>query len=188
MRLCSNVPAQCIIQTALGGYQSSNEMIAPGGRIYQQREFITNRLNSIPGISTVKPKAAFYIFPKIDIKKFSIYNDEKFVLDFLTQQHVLLVHGGGFNWKQPDHFRIVYLPRMEELKIAMDYQGAVENFILAMEKCSDNESIIWIIVEICAIYKQIGLRELAKEVLNGYYVEYRNLMAYETLEQIKSNL
>lgn len=120
MRLCSNVPAQCIIQTALGGYQSSDELLLPGGRLYDQREFITNRLNSIPGISAVKPKAAFYIFPKIDIKKFNIHNDEKFVLDFLKEQHVLLVHGGGFNWKQPDHFRIVYLPRMEELKSAMN--------------------------------------------------------------------
>jgi alanine-synthesizing transaminase len=120
MRLCSNVPAQSIIQTALGGYQSADELLLPGGRLYEQRKFITDRLNSIPGISTVKPKAAFYIFPKIDIKKFNIYNDEKFVLDFLKEQHVLLVHGGGFNWQQPDHFRIVYLPRIEELKTAMN--------------------------------------------------------------------
>jgi len=120
MRLCSNVPAQYIIQTALGGYQSSDELLLPGGRIYEQREFITERLNSIPGISVVKPKAAFYIFPKIDIKKYRIHNDEKFVLDFLKEQHVLMVNGGGFNWKQPDHFRIVYLPRVDELKVAMD--------------------------------------------------------------------
>lgn len=120
MRLCSNVPAQQIIQTALGGYQSADELILPGGRIYEQREYITNRLNSIPGISVVKPKAAFYIFPKIDTKMYNIFNDEKFVLDFLKEQNVLMVHGGGFNWKQPDHFRIVYLPRVEELKTAMD--------------------------------------------------------------------
>lgn len=120
MRLCSNVPAQHIVQTALGGYQSADELLLPGGRIYEQREFITDRLNSIPGISAVKPKAAFYIFPKIDVKKFNIQNDEKFVLDFLREQHVLVVHGGGFNWHQPDHFRIVFLPRLEELKIAMD--------------------------------------------------------------------
>lgn len=120
MRLCSNVPAQQIIQTALGGYQSSDELLSPGGRIYEQREYITERLNSIPGISAVKPKAAFYIFPKIDIKKYNIFDDEKFVLDFLKKQHILMVHGGGFNWKDPDHFRIVYLPRVEELKIAMD--------------------------------------------------------------------
>ncbi len=120
MRLCSNVPAQQIVQTALGGYQSSEELICPGGRIYEQREYITNRLNSIPGISVVKPKAAFYIFPKIDTKMYQIFDDEKFVLDFLKQQHVLMVHGGGFNWKDPDHFRIVYLPRNEEMKEAMD--------------------------------------------------------------------
>ncbi len=120
MRLCSNVPAQQIVQTALGGYQSSDELLLPGGRIYEQREYITERLNSIPGISAVKPKAAFYIFPKIDVKKYKILDDEKFVLDFLKQQHILMVHGGGFNWKEPDHFRIVYLPRVEELKIAMD--------------------------------------------------------------------
>lgn len=120
MRLCSNVPAQSIIQTALGGHQSADELLLPGGRIYEQREYITNRLNSIPGITAVKPKAAFYIFPKIDINKFKIHSDEKFVLDFLKEQHVLMVHGGGFNWGQPDHFRIVYLPRVDELKTAMD--------------------------------------------------------------------
>jgi alanine-synthesizing transaminase len=120
MRLCSNVPAQQIIQTALGGYQSSDELLLPGGRIYEQREYIMNRLNNIPGITAVKPKAAFYIFPKIDTKRYKIFDDEKFVLDFLKEQHVLMVHGGGFNWKEPDHFRIVYLPRVEELKVAMD--------------------------------------------------------------------
>ena len=120
MRLCSNVPAQQIIQTALGGYQSSDELLLPGGRIYEQREYIMERLNNIPGITAVKPKAAFYIFPKIDTKRYKIFDDEKFVLDFLKEQHVLMVHGGGFNWKEPDHFRIVYLPRVEELKIAMD--------------------------------------------------------------------
>lgn len=120
MRLCSNVPAQQIVQTALGGYQSADELLLPGGRIYEQREYITDRLNSIPGISVVKPKAAFYIFPKIDAKKYHILDDEKFVLDFLREQNVLMVHGGGFNWKDPDHFRIVYLPRVEELKVAMD--------------------------------------------------------------------
>jgi alanine-synthesizing transaminase len=120
MRLCSNVPAQQIIQTALGGYQSSDELLLPGGRIYEQREYIMKRLNNIPGITAVKPKAAFYIFPKIDTKRYNIFDDEKFVLDFLKEQHVLMVHGGGFNWKEPDHFRIVYLPRVEELKVAMD--------------------------------------------------------------------
>ncbi len=118
MRLCSNVPGQSIIQTALGGYQSVNEYIVPGGRIYQQREFIYEAINNIPGLSAVKPKAAFYIFPKIDVKKFKITDDTKFALDFLKQQRVLLVPGSGFNWKQPDHFRLVYLPRIEVLSEA----------------------------------------------------------------------
>ena len=118
MRLCSNVPAQSIVQTALGGYQSVKNYIVPGGRIYEQREFIYKALNDIPGITAVKPKAAFYIFPKIDTKKFNIINDEKFALDLLKEKKILIVHGGGFNWKQPDHFRIVYLPRIEILKEA----------------------------------------------------------------------
>ena len=118
MRLCSNVPAQSIVQTALGGYQSVKNYIVPGGRIYEQREFIYKALNDIPGITAVKPKAAFYIFPKIDTKKFNIVNDEKFALDLLKEKKILIVHGGGFNWKQPDHFRIVYLPRIEILKEA----------------------------------------------------------------------
>lgn len=116
MRLCSNVLSQQIIQTALGGYQSVDELLLPGGRIYEQREFIYNAINDIPGLSAVKPKAAFYIFPKIDIARFDIKNDEQFVLDFLHEHHILLVHGGGFNWPQPDHFRLVYLPKMEDLK------------------------------------------------------------------------
>lgn len=120
MRLCSNVPAQSIVQTALGGYQSVNNYIVPGGRIYDQREFIYKALNDIPGISAVKPKAAFYIFPKIDVKKFNIVNDEKFALDLLKEKKILLIHGGGFNWKEPDHFRVVYLPRVEDLKLATD--------------------------------------------------------------------
>ena len=120
MRLCSNVPAQSIVQTALGGYQSSDELQLPGGRIYEQREFIYKALNRIPGISAVKPKAAFYIFPKIDTSMYNIHNDEQFVLDFLRQEKVLLVHGGGFNWPEPDHFRVVYLPRVGELEEAME--------------------------------------------------------------------
>lgn len=116
MRLCSNVLSQQIIQTALGGYQSADELLLPGGRIYEQREFIWKALNDIPGITAVKPKAAFYIFPKIDIKKFNIKNDEQFVLDFLHKYHILMVHGGGFNWTEPDHFRVVYLPKVEDLK------------------------------------------------------------------------
>ena len=118
MRLCSNVPGQSIIQTALGGYQSVNEYTVPGGRIYEQREFICKALNDIPGISAVRPKAAFYIFPKIDTKKFNITSDTQFALDFLKEKRVLIIPGSGFNWKQPDHFRVVYLPRIADLKNA----------------------------------------------------------------------
>ncbi len=123
MRLCSNVPAQSIVQTALGGYQSVTNYIIPGGRVYEQRDYIYKALNDIPGLSAVKPKAAFYIFPKLDVKKFNILNDEKFALDLLRDKKILIIHGGGFNWKQPDHFRVVYLPRMEVLKDAVEKMG-----------------------------------------------------------------
>ncbi len=119
MRLCSNVPAQSIVQTALGGYQSVDELLLPGGRIYEQREYIYNALSSIPGVSVVKPKAAFYIFPKLDIEKFNITDDEQFALDFLKSKKILVTCGTGFNWHMPDHFRIVYLPNMETLKTSM---------------------------------------------------------------------
>ncbi|GFH40380.1 aminotransferase class I/II-fold pyridoxal phosphate-dependent enzyme [Lactococcus insecticola] len=115
MRLCSNVLAQHVVQTSLGGTQSVDELLLPGGRIYEQREFIYKAMNEIPGISAVKPKAAFYIFPKIDTTMYNIHDDEQFVLDFLKQEKVMLVHGRGFNWKDPDHFRIVYMPRVDEL-------------------------------------------------------------------------
>ena len=120
MRLCSNVQGQSIIQTALWGYQSVNEYTVPGGRIYDQREMICDALNSIPGISVKKPKAAFYVFPKIDTAKFNITDDNRFALDFLKEQHVLIVPGCGFHWPQPDHFRIVYLPRIPVLQEATD--------------------------------------------------------------------
>ena len=120
MRLCSNVPAQSIVQTALGGYQSVTEYIKPGGRVYEQRECIYNALRDIPGISVVKPHAAFYIFPKIDTEKFNITDDEQFALDFLHEKQVLLVPGKGFNWMQPDHFRVVYLPNIRQLERASE--------------------------------------------------------------------
>ena len=123
MRLCSNVPAQAIVQTALGGHQSVRNYIVPGGRVYEQREFVYKALNDIPGISVVKPKAAFYVFPKIDVKKFNITDDEKFALDLLRDKKILIIHGGGFNWGQPDHFRVVYLPRVEVLSEAMTKLG-----------------------------------------------------------------
>ena len=125
MRLCSNVPAQSIVQTSLWGYQSVTDYIVPGGRIYEQREYIYKALNDIPGISAVKPKAAFYIFPKIDVKKFNITDDEKFALDLLRDKKILLINGRGFNWKQPDHFRVVYLPRIEVLEDAV---GKISDF------------------------------------------------------------
>lgn len=120
MRLCANVPAQSIVQTALGGVQSVDELLLPGGRIYEQREFVYNALCEIDGISVVKPKAAFYIFPKLDTKKFNLHDDEKLVLDFLKAKKVLLMHGKGFNYPTPDHLRIVYLPRRRILGEAMD--------------------------------------------------------------------
>lgn len=120
MRLCSNVPAQFAIQTALGGYQSLTELLIPGGRLRRQRDCIFEMLNAIPGVSCTKPKGAFYVFPKIDIKKFNIKDDRQFVLDFLVQKKVLLVQGTGFNWPDPDHFRIVFLPSVHELTSAVN--------------------------------------------------------------------
>lgn len=115
MRLCSNVLAQQVVQTSLGGRQSVDDLLLPGGRIFEQRNFIYKAINDIPGLSAVKPQAGLYIFPKIDRQMYRIDDDEQFVLDLLKQEKVMLVHGRGFNWKDPDHFRIVYLPRVEEL-------------------------------------------------------------------------
>ncbi len=120
MRLCSNVPSQFIVKAALKDFDKPNSLLLPNGRIYEQREYIYNALNSIDGLSAVKPKAAFYIFPKIDSAKFNIVDDEKFVLDFLREKKILLVHGGGFHWEEPNHFRIVYLPKLEDLKTAAE--------------------------------------------------------------------
>ena len=120
MRLCSNVPAQSIVQTALGGHQSVKSYVAPGGRVCEQRNYVYEALNAIDGITAVKPKAAFYIFPKMDVKKFNIRDDEQFALDLLHQKGILITRGGGFNWPEPDHFRIVYLPRMGVLREAME--------------------------------------------------------------------
>lgn len=120
MRLCSNVPAQSLIPSALECLDEAKKMLLPGGRIYEQREYIYNAIKEIPGVSVVKPKAAFYMFPHLDIKKFSITDDEKFVYDFLREKKILLTHGGGFHWSDPDHFRIVYLPCIDELKIAVE--------------------------------------------------------------------
>lgn len=126
MRLCSNVPAQSLIPTALANLEDASEMVAPGGRIYEQREYIYNAIQDIPGLSAYKPKAAFYIFPKLDIKKFNITNDEQFSLDLLKEKKILITHGGGFHWETPDHFRIVYLPCIDDLKNSMD---AMKDFL-----------------------------------------------------------
>ena len=123
MRLCANMPSQFGIQTALGGYQSVKELLLPGGRLKEQRDTAVNMINSIPGLSTVIPKGALYCFPKVDVKRFNITDDEKFMLDLLRDQHLLLVHGTGFNWKEPDHFRIVFLPDKDTLADAMHRIG-----------------------------------------------------------------
>ena len=123
MRLCSNVPAQSIVQTALWGHQSVRNYVVPGGRVCEQRDYVYKALNDIPGITAVKPRAAFYIFPKIDVKKFNITNDEQFALDLLHEKKILLVPGKGFNWGSPDYFRVVYLPRIEVLSEAMGQLG-----------------------------------------------------------------
>ncbi|PML04101.1 aminotransferase [Vibrio breoganii] len=126
MRLCANVPMQHAVQTALGGYQSINELILPGGRLLEQRDKAFDMITSIPGVSCVKPKGALYLFPKLDPKIYKIHDDQKMVLDFLKQEKVLLVQGSGFNWPKPDHFRIVTLPHIEDLEVAI---GRFERFI-----------------------------------------------------------
>jgi len=123
MRLCSNVPMQHAIQTALGGYQSINELILPGGRLLEQRDRAWELVNEIPGVSCVKPKGALYMFPRLDPKVFHIKDDQKFVLDLLMQEKILVVQGTGFNWPAPDHFRLVILPRVEELEYAIESIG-----------------------------------------------------------------
>tara|TARA_B100000575_G_scaffold294070_1_gene307854 strand:+ start:2693 stop:3934 length:1242 start_codon:yes stop_codon:yes gene_type:complete len=125
-RLCANVPAQHAIQTALGGYQSIYELTSPGGRLYEQRNVAWQLLNDIDGISCVKPKGALYLFPKIDTAKFNIHDDEQFVLDLLLQEKVLMVQGSGFNWPRADHFRVVFLPHVEQLKDAL---GRLKSFL-----------------------------------------------------------
>ena len=120
MRLCSNVPGQFAIQTALGGYQSINELIQPEGRLCKQREYLYERLTAIPGISCQKPGGALYLFPKMDKKRFHLKDDMQFALDLLRETRVLIVQGTGFNWPEPDHFRIVFLPDLESLSMAAD--------------------------------------------------------------------
>jgi alanine-synthesizing transaminase len=123
MRLCSNVPGQFAIQTALGGYQSIDELIAPDGRLTRQRDLAWDLITSIPGVSCVKPKAALYLFPKLDSRQYPIDDDQQFILELLEAQKVLVVQGSGFNWPDPDHLRIVFLPNTDDLKDAMSRIG-----------------------------------------------------------------
>ncbi len=120
MRLCANVPSQHAVQTALGGYQSINDLVLPGGRLLEQRDKAWEMITAIPGVSCVKPKGALYLFPKLDPVMYPIEDDEQFILDLLRQEKVLLVQGSGFNWPANDHFRIVTLPRVDELEIAIN--------------------------------------------------------------------
>ncbi|WP_206093643.1 pyridoxal phosphate-dependent aminotransferase [Pandoraea thiooxydans] len=126
MRLCPNVPGQYAIQTALGGYQSINDLIVPGGRLFKQRELAHRLLTEIPGVSCVKPKAALYLFPKLDPAVYPIKDDQAFILELLLEERVLLVQGSGFNWQQPDHFRVVFLPNEDDLRDAI---GRIARFL-----------------------------------------------------------
>src|SRR4051812_2021994 len=126
MRLCANVPGQYAIQTALGGYQSINDLVAPGGRLARQRDLAHALLTQIPGVSCVKPKAALYLFPRLDLKMYPIGDDQRFVLELLEAEKVLLVQGTGFNWPKPDHFRIVFLPNSDDLTEAI---GRIDRFL-----------------------------------------------------------
>jgi alanine-synthesizing transaminase len=120
MRICANVPAQYAIQTALGGYQSIHDLTAPGGRLYEQRELAYRLLTAIPGVSCVKPQGALYMFPRLDPSIYPIKDDQQFMLDLLRSERILLVQGTGFNWSEPDHFRLVFLPHNYDLIDAIE--------------------------------------------------------------------
>ncbi|MFT3804632.1 MAG: pyridoxal phosphate-dependent aminotransferase [Burkholderiaceae bacterium] len=123
MRLCANVPGQYAIQTALGGYQSINDLVQPGGRLRRQRDLAHQLFTALPGVSCVKPQAALYLFPRLDPRMYPIANDQEFILELLRAQQVLLVQGTGFNWPHPDHFRVVFLPNSDDLTEAVDRIG-----------------------------------------------------------------
>jgi alanine-synthesizing transaminase len=131
MRLCANVPGQLGIQTALGGYQSIDDLVAPGGRLCKQRDLAYDMLTSIPGVTCFKPAAAMYLFPKLDPKMYPIEDDQQFILDLLLEEKVLLVQGSGFNWKTPDHFRVVFLPNVDDLTEAIH---RIERFLAQYRK------------------------------------------------------
>jgi alanine-synthesizing transaminase len=120
MRLCANVPAMYAIQTALGGRQTIEDLVTPGGLFHQQRDLAWERLNAMPGVSCVRPLGALYLFPRLDPEIYPIADDEQFVLDLLLQEKLLLVQGTAFNWFDTQHFRIVFLPKIDELNNAMD--------------------------------------------------------------------
>ena len=126
MRLCSNTPGQLAIQTALGGYQSIKDLVAPTGRLCRQRDLAYELLNQIPGVSVVKPKAALYMFPRLDPKMYPIEDDQQFAYDLLAAEKVLIVQGTGFNWPNPDHFRLVFLPNCDDLTEAI---GRIAHFL-----------------------------------------------------------
>ena len=126
LRLCSNTPGQLAIQTALGGYQSIKDLVAPGGRLCKQRDLAYELLTQIPGVSVVKPKAALYMFPRLDPKIYPIQDDQEFAYELLAEEKVLIVQGSGFNWAQPDHFRIVFLPNSDDLTDAI---GRIARFL-----------------------------------------------------------
>ena len=131
MRLCSNVPGQLAIQTALGGYQSINDLVAPNGRLCRQMNLAYELITSIPGVTCVKPDAAMYLFPKLDPKMYKIENDQQLILKILVDTKVLLVQGSGFNWRDNNHFRIVFLPNEDDLGIAIKRLG---EFFMGMVK------------------------------------------------------
>jgi alanine-synthesizing transaminase len=131
MRLCSNVPGQFAIQTALGGYQSIQDLVAPNGRLCRQRDLAHQLLTAIPGVSCVKPKAGLYLFPRLDREMYPIENDQQFILELLETEKVLVVQGSGFNWKTPDHFRVVFLPNADDLVEAM---GRIARFLAHYRK------------------------------------------------------
>ncbi|WP_183094077.1 pyridoxal phosphate-dependent aminotransferase [Nocardioides stalactiti] len=126
MRMCANVPAQHAIQTALGGYQSINELIVPGGRFYEQSMLAHRLLNEIPGVTSVKPRGALYCFPRLDPDVYAIDDDEQFVIELLRAKKILVTHGTGFNWPTPDHFRLVTLPDVDVLEEAI---GRIAEFL-----------------------------------------------------------
>jgi alanine-synthesizing transaminase len=131
MRLCSNVPGQWAIQTALGGYQSIKELVAKGGRLRRQRDLAYEAITAIPGVSCVKPTAALYMFPRLDPVMYPIADDRQFFLELLEETRVMLVQGTGFNWHSPDHFRIVFLPHEDDLREAI---GRVAKFLEGWRK------------------------------------------------------